>query len=49
VVGTATTAADGTFRVGPQPVFAGSSPMSVRSIDLAGNRSALLKRTFQVK
>lgn len=38
VVGTATTAADGTFRVGPQPV-AGSYPMSVRSIDPAGNGS----------
>jgi large repetitive protein len=39
VVGTATTAADGTFRVGPQPVVAGSFPMSVRSIDPAGNGS----------
>lgn len=48
VVGTATTAADGTFRVGPQPVVAGSFPMSVRSIDPAGNGSGSATFTLVV-
>jgi hypothetical protein len=48
VTSTTTAAVDGTFRIGPQQVAAGSYPMSVHSVDPAGNTSVDVPFTLVV-